>query len=813
MNLFKPLFERRSVYLGGFIALFIIIGLGYSSLTPIFENSDETLHYPYVKHLADGRGLPLAIPDQLWNQEGTQPPLYYAIVAATTFWIDTDNLLDHLQRNPHWLFTEVRALINDNQNLVLHGPMDAWPYTQTALAVHIGRWWSLFFGLVTVICTFYIGRHFFPNNLPLVITATALTALTPQFLRVSATVSNDSLAAALASLTVLIALKTTQPPSQQTNQSPVHPTSQLTNHLTNHPTNQPPNHLTIPLLLGLLSGLALMTKLSSLMTAVLASYVIIWHFLIKGRIDPPNLQKTVRWLLIIGVVTGALTGWWFYRNYALYGEWLATETHLNLAGRGELSPLEIWDLRAEIERAYWATFGWGQIRPPEWVFDVLGWFTRLGVLGIFGAIAIKLTTSRSKQTTNITPDQAASLPSNRSELSIEAEQPTIVNKLKQIDLQVVLFLVFWLSVSLVLYTRWVMEVGSVSHTRLIFPSITAISLLLALGWHTFLPQRLALGFSGLVTVSLIALNIYSLGWLIYPAFTPNRQPIDNPLPISLTFLDALQITSGQVDRLSDDDTNVSSITARQGDTVAINVQWQTLQPVAENYSVAATLLTPAGEVLAQRETYPGLGLRPTRYLMPGDSFVDSYPLQLNHDVATPMVVRAVVTLFDFNSDMRTGLPALDANGNEVTPVVGYLKVVPVEWPTYQPTYPVTANFNDAIALIGYDLDPQLTLYWESLTPVDEDYNLFVHLLDAEGNLVTQADAPPTQDTYPTRWWEADEIIADTHTLPPAPDATRVRIGFYSLTTNQRLPVIESTLPTQDNGVEIELQPVESESGE
>jgi len=110
----------KSITLWGFAALFLLLGLGYSSLTPIFEHSDETLHFPYIKHMADGQGLPLAIPNQLWSQEGTQPPLYYAVVAATTFWINTDNLPDHLQPNPHWRFSDARPVINDNQNVVLH---------------------------------------------------------------------------------------------------------------------------------------------------------------------------------------------------------------------------------------------------------------------------------------------------------------------------------------------------------------------------------------------------------------------------------------------------------------------------------------------------------------------------------------------------------------------------------------------------------------------------------------------------------------------------------------------------------------------
>ena len=104
------------------MALFLILGLGYATLTPIFENSDETLHYPYVKHLADGQGLPLAIPNQLWNQEATQPPLYYALAAAVTFWINSDNLPEHLQSNPHWRFSDVRTFINDNQNVLIKQP-------------------------------------------------------------------------------------------------------------------------------------------------------------------------------------------------------------------------------------------------------------------------------------------------------------------------------------------------------------------------------------------------------------------------------------------------------------------------------------------------------------------------------------------------------------------------------------------------------------------------------------------------------------------------------------------------------------------
>ncbi|MCL4295180.1 MAG: hypothetical protein KJ077_05610 [Anaerolineae bacterium] len=770
--------QRGSVFLWIFIALFLLLGLGYSSLTPVFENSDETLHYPYVKHLADGQGLPLAVPGQLWNQEGTQPPLYYAIVAASTFWIDSDNLPELLQRNPHWLFTEVRALINDNQNLVLHGPMDAFPYQRAALAVHISRWWSLLFGLLAVGGTFLLARHLFPQNLPLILTATALTAFNPQFIRVSATVSNDSLSAALTTWAVLAAFKFTEPVMKTAGEQRGGGAGEISPLL---PCSPAPRHgFSAPLLLGLLTGLAILTKLSSLTTLFLVAFIIFWRLFFLSEVHQEPLQLTIRWLVIIGGVTLVLTGWWFWRNYTLYGEWFATDTHLNLAGRSNLSLAQVWDLRAEAERAYWATFGWGQLRPPEWIFRLLFGFTRLGLIGLLLALAARL----------IQGDRPRPLPLHLSDISLEKIIP----------------LLLWAAFNLALYLRWVMEVGSVSHTRLVFPAIAAISLLLALGWHALLPRRLSGWFSAGVITALLALNIYSLGWLVYPAFRTG-EPVNRQAngALDLTFLNALKLVAGGVSASKGN-------TAKSGDVVLVSVQWQSMAPLDKNYSAAAVLLAPDGSVLARRETYPGLGLRPTRYLQPGDTFTDVYPLKLEQEISEPLVARATVNLFDFDSPTRAGFPALDALGQEVTPVVGQIKIVPKTWPRYQPAQLTQVNFADTIALIGYDFippaegegQPAVRLYWQSLAPVSDDYVVFLHLLDANGVTIGQADGPPANNAYPTRWWSPSELIADVHFLPPAPGAVALRLGLYDLASGQRLPIGESTLPLQDNSVEIAL---------
>jgi hypothetical protein len=793
----KVIEPTGSRFLWSFAALFVILGIGYSILTPLFENSDETLHYPYVKHLADGKGLPLAVPGQLWNQEGTQPPLYYAIVAASTFWIDSDNLLDHLQRNPHWLFSKVRAVINDNQNLVLHGPMDTFPYRRAALAIHIGRWWSLAFGLVTVICTFFIAQYLFPHNLSLTLMATALTALNPQFIRVSATVSNDSLSAALTTLAVLAALKVTDPAwgAERADKQERRQNVSL-------------------LFLGLLCGLALLTKLSSLSTLFIVAFILFLRLFSPGKSRRTPARIVVRWLVTIGVFTLILNGWWFWRNYQLYGEWLATKTHLNLAGHGDLSLTAIWKLRAEIERAYWATFGWGQIRPPEWVYQILFWFSRIGLVGLLLIMLAKL-------------------------VQIVRSRSLVLN-LGYLNFEGVIILIFWAGMNVALYLRWVMAVGSVSHTRLMFPAIAAVSLLLALGWHTLLPYKAARWFSSGVVVAFVVLNVYSLGWLIYPAFRPTdgledfvlrNQSNDGEIgessaetigkfdstSLDLSFLDSMRLTEGRVypQHLASRLPKIDRY-ANQGDVVMVEVGWQILRSMDKNYSVAAVLLAPDGSVLAQRETYPGLGLRPTSYLQPGQTFDDAYPLKLKQTVSDPIVAHAVVNLFDNDSEPKIGLPALAKNGTTVTPNVGYIKITPQPWPNYQPDYPVDIRFAESIALIGYDINddyqaeesaspmPALVLYWKSLIPVDKNLVVFLHMVDTNGNVIAQADAPPTNNTYPTSWWAPGEVIADRHSLPNLSEIVTVRLGLYQLDSGQRLPVVDSTLPYQDDAVEIRL---------
>lgn len=762
---------------GLLIGLFILLGFGYDSLTPIFENSDEPLHYPVIQHIAAGNGLPIAQPGQAWNQEGTQPPLYYTIVAASTFWIDTANVADFLQYNPHWLFTDLRLLPNDNQNRMLPSPTGRFPYQRAALAIHIGRWWSLLFGALTVLCSFLLGRQLFPHNLSLVLTATALVALTPQFLRVSATVSNDSLSAFLTTLTLYLTLRLTQktPDTWQIKNQPTHHAPRTT-----HRTKfilQGKNFYRF-FLLGLLCGLAILTKLSSLAVVILVGLIILWRGVDRSK--GIGLRQSMSGLAVVGSVSLLVTGWWFYRNYWLYGEWFATEIHLNLAGRGHLSLPEIWALRAEILRAYWATFGWGQIRLPEWLYQGLGWFVGLGLIGLLIAALKSLMRGTEVEGTSLPQ------PSSTSSGCVTA-----------------VFLAIWTASSLALYVRWVMEVGSVSHTRLMFPAIAAIALLLIVGWQQLLPRSAHVWFGGLLVVAFIAINLYSL-MLLQRAFTPNALS-QTDAPVFNYRMGPLRLTHGQL--FSDTNGSPDPSQGNMAGRVQVYTEWEVVSQPARNYSVAVVLHAPDGQVLARRESFPGLGLRPTLSLKTGDRFSDIYPLELTNRLTEPIVAHSTLNLFDLDSPNRAGLPTFNQEGLAVTPIIGQIKLVPHPWPNYHPSTPVFANFADQIALIGYDwaMEPAtLTLYWQALSDGQHDYTTFIHLLDEGQTVIAQADGPPTAHRYPTRWWAAGERIADPHNLPMTAAVRGVRLGLYEPQSGARLQVVTTDLPMQDNGVWLEL---------
>ncbi|HRQ36946.1 MAG TPA: hypothetical protein PLD25_03410 [Chloroflexota bacterium] len=139
-------------------------------------------------------------------------------------------------------------------------------------------------------------------------------------------------------------------------------------------------------------------------------------------------------------------------------------------------------------------------------------------------------------------------------------------------------------------------------------------------------------------------------------------------------------------------------------------------------------------------------------------------------------------------------------------------VYAANWPYVAAAAPATAVnaiFGNAIELVGYDetvgaTAVKLTFYWRSLAPVMADYDVFVHLLDENGNIVAQADQQPLNGLAPTGQWQPGDMIRHPLAIPLPPDLPAgvytLRTGLYLRETGERLTAVGDTVMLGDVAV-------------
>jgi hypothetical protein len=128
------------------------------------------------------------------------------------------------------------------------------------------------------------------------------------------------------------------------------------------------------------------------------------------------------------------------------------------------------------------------------------------------------------------------------------------------------------------------------------------------------------------------------------------------------------------------------------------------------------------------------------------------------------------------------------------------------YPEQLPQYRTwNASFADRMQLVGSYVtingDPQaeqaeagqwlrVTLWWSAAQPVMQDYKVFVHALDANGQIVAQHDSMPRNNSTPTSQWRNGQLVMDLHEFQIPPDSTtdalQINVGLYDPETGQRL---------------------------
>ncbi len=241
--------------------------------------------------------------------------------------------------------------------------------------------------------------------------------------------------------------------------------------------------------------------------------------------------------------------------------------------------------------------------------------------------------------------------------------------------------------------------------------------------------------------------------------------------------------------------------------------WKADAKISANYKLRLMALTEDGTEIARQEDVLLKGVYPTRQWRAGDYIRSVHDFQIPTDASRG---KAVVRVSLWTNDDK---PVGRADGAPIAGIEIVGRARNFEKPNAQT--PRVARFGDAIEMIGYDLpqtkwragDPfNLTLHWRALKAADKPYTVFVHLLDANGQVIGQKDAQPLNGDAPTDSWQPNEYLADAFSFSIAPDALKgaasIEIGFYDSVTGQRLNVAdERGTPLGDhlliNGLSIE----------
>lgn len=736
--------DRRPHWpIAALVLAYVGAGFIYAVTTPLFEASDELWHYPMVQTLAAGNGLPVQDPAHVgpWRQEASQPPLYYYLMALVTRGIDQADMREVRWLNPH---VDNGVVTPDgNTNLAIHTERERWPWRGAVLAVRLVRLLSVVLSAAAVYLTYRLSLELEPGRRDLALAAAAFAGFTPMVAFIGGAVNNDNLAVPLASASVLALVHFARSGGwgwfeRFGRWAGVWACACL----------------------GALIGMGALTKQSALglipLAGVTLAYLVYRHWEADGRRN--LVAHGLKWIGAMALTVGiaaAIAGWWYARNLRLYGDLLGWSAFVAVLGTRErpASILQLWGERSGFMQSYWGLFGGVNIPMPGWVYAVLNALAVAAVLGLAAYAWRKF---------------------RREGLALEAWVPIGI-------------IAAWIALIVLGIIRWATVTWS-SQGRLAFYAISSIAVLFVFGLTAWLPRRWQPWAAGGVALFMAGLTLAAPFAWIAPAYASPRPPTASELAAIPNRVDA--DFGGEMTLLG---YAVSPRDVRPGEPVEVTLYWQGQIAMDRDWSVFVHLQDEHQIVVAQRDTYPGLGKLPTRLIAPGRTFADRYVIRVPRTAYAPSRLQVVVGLYDRLDGARLGV----GQGDSLALASVDLRSNPGEVPN-----PQDVNFANQVRLVGYDIDRRvaspgeslkLQLFWQGVRGMSVNYSIFTHVRGEGESLWASSDAWPQQGAAPTSTWTPGQTVPDAYTLTLSsdipPGVYDIEIGVYNAETGERLQVI------------------------
>jgi hypothetical protein len=699
---------RRLLFI---LLYFAIVATLFARNIPLFEASDEAEHFIYIQQILETGSLPIIQsredmanqdnPILRWNNQSHHAPLYYLIAAGLVSWTERTDLADYL--NPNELIF-LRNTLEDNPNKWLH--RYGSPTSDTHIAVYVLRGFSILIGMGTLCMVYYAAKQLNEGE-GLAHFATLLTASIPTFIAVNASVSNDALVIFLYSAGIAWMLRVWRLQALRRYDR---------------------------WLIGLILAGVSLTKLTGISLFGVIFLAVLWGAYTKRF----RWDKALQTMITAIIFTAAFAGWWYFRNYQLYGDPFALSATASIWGREipftmDMLPTEL----LRIGKSFWMMVGYLHfpVLAPDWFYWTMAVLT---LLGLFGLVVY----SRKKP---------------RAEIGL------------------MLFACFVVIFMLLYGTRSV----DISYGRLLLPAIAAFAPLLALGWRRLIPR-----FNDLLLLPLIGMAFYAPLVILpnaYPSLDMAETFPANAIPVNWKTGD-LEIVAVAVPRMD---------YFKPNDTMSIDLYFRGNHP--DNPALVVTAIDSIRTArLDHVEIYPGMA--DIRYL-PDDII---YHLPVTFQLGRPdtsLPPRLIILNLEWvNLEDDTALVFDNGLSHLEIPTASFYD------PAYKPEFPEghvnLASFEegtDIISLRDVTMPESaqagetinLSFVWQDDSETLKinhlsDWTLTMQLFDSAGNFVSQSDG--VMWWYPTSAWIPKITFEDIRSfiLPadlPAGEY-EMRLGWY-----------------------------------
>ena len=711
----------------------VLLAVFYSLIIPPWEAHDEWAHFRHAAYIAENLALPdpgQRLTTEFEFDEASQPPLYYLLAAVPMLAVDTeDGYRPSVNRYAKW------GASQGGVNFTLHDyAAEAWPWSGSLLALHLGRLVSILISVFGLYVTYALARLLSPKAPDVALIATGIQAFAPQYVFISSVMTNDILLIVIETVFLYLALRM----------------------LIEGPT------LRLTLLLGLVTGLALLTKYLALALLPLAVIVFILAAWLHRRQPGSARRLAISLAMLFGMVL-VIGGILLLRNLQLTGAWIPRDPISQaaiLTGVAENGFLGLdWSTVPDALQygfeTYWVSFGWGNVGAPDWVYTV--WLV-VALVGLVGLVIWF-----------------------RSEIARQSRRLLLV---------LLLFIIAVVSLPLM---RELLHDSSFLRGRYILSTLPIAVWVIAQGWA----QISGLAWPWVRSLLLIwpaGLTLALALFLIMPAYAP---PPSLTSEVAETMGEPLHATFGQIAELISvqvwppDEVEV-------GEGIAVTLAWRVLAKTTEPLTLSIQLVGEGNQNFGSVTTYPGNGNAATTVWQPGEVFSETYWLRVEEGGLTPAHGTVKVNLINAVDDANEYVPVFDPQGAAIGNAVkfGSLRIDDlskessslVDLPEQY-----LAQFGDFLILTDVQLpDLQqrpdrpvpILLRWRALQAAPEDVTLAVQLLDEDGNWLAGSDGAPSSELPPQHWREGDRLHA-TRWLNLSPDLAPGRYQVVALLYNAR----------------------------